>query len=190
MIKGTRVLLRPIIKEDLPLQHKYYQSIEHFTLNASLPQVTSIEAMDEWYELATKRDEKNQFMGIEVEGKYIGCCSMKNSENWPGNYWYGIGIGDPSYWGKGYGTEVTKLMIDYAFHYLGARRLGLGTNSKNPRAIRCFKSCGFVEEGRIRKHYWIDGSYADYVYMGLLREEWENLKTAHNHSMNQTPAEV
>ena len=176
MIKGERVLLRPITKEDLSLQHKYYQNIEHFTLNASLPQVTTIESMDEWYELATKRDEDNQFLAIEVEGKYIGYCSIKNSKTWPGNFWYGISIGDPEYREKGLGSEVTKLMVDHTFHYLGARRIGLGTNSKNPRAIRCFASCGFVEEGRIRKHYWISGSYADYVYMGILREEWENSK--------------
>lgn len=174
MIRGERVLLRPVVKEDVPIQHQFYQNIELFTLNASIPHVTTLEAMDEWYEISTKRDENNQFLAIEVDGEYIGVCSIKNSKSWPGNYWYGIAIGNPEYWGKGYGSEVTQLMKDYAFHYLGARRIGLGTNSKNPRAIRCFESCGFVEEGRIRQHYWIDGGYADYVYMGILREEWES----------------
>ncbi len=176
MIKGTRVLLRPITKEDLPIQHKYYQNIEHWTLNAGLPQVTTVETMSEWYNLVTKRDSNKQFLGIEVDGKYIGHCSLTSSDLEPGNYTYGVSIGDPSYWSKGYGTEVTRLMVDHSFHYLGARRVGLRTNSKNPRAIKCFGSCGFVEEGRIRKLYWIDGSFADLVFMGILREEWESLK--------------
>jgi len=176
MIKGARVLLRPITRKDVPVQHGFHQNFEYFYLNASLPHVSTIESMDEWYEIATKGDENNQFLAIEVEAKYIGYCSLKNAKTWPGAYWYGIGIGDPEYWGKGYGSEVTKLMIDFAFHYLGARRIGLGTNSKNPRAIKCFKSCGFIEEGRIRKQYWIDGSFADSVYMGILREEWEIFK--------------
>jgi len=176
MIKGTRVLLRPITKEDLALQHKYYQNIEHWTLNAGLPQVTTIEAMDEWYKLVTKRDENKQFLGIEVDGNYIGHCSISTSAKSSGDYIYGIAIGDPSYWSKGYGTEVTKLLVDYAFHYLGARRVGLRTNSKNSRAIKCFGSCGFIEEGRIRKSFWIDGSYTDLVLMGILREEWESQK--------------
>jgi len=176
MIKGIRVLLRPITKEDLPIQHKYYQNIEHWTLNAGLPQVTTIEAMDEWYKLVTKRDENKQILGIEVDGNYIGHCSISSSTQSTGSSIYGIAIGDPSYWSKGYGTEVTKLMVDFAFHSLGARRVGLRTNSKNPRAIKCFSSCGFIEEGRIRKAFWVDGSYADLVLMGILREEWESQK--------------
>jgi len=176
MIKGTRVFLRPITKEDLPIQHKYYQNIEHWTLNAGLPQVTTIEAMNEWFSLVSKRDENRQFLGIEADGIYIGHCSINTSAQTPGDYVYGVSIGDPSYWSKGYGTEVTKLMIDYSFHYLGARRIGLRTNSKNLRAIKCFGNCGFIEEGRIRKHYWLDGSYADLVFMGILREEWESQK--------------
>lgn len=176
MIKGARVLIRPITKDDLPRQHKFYQNIEHWTLNAALPQVTTFEAMNEWHELVTKRDENKQFFGIEVDGEYIGHCSISNSEKELNNYWYGIAIGDPSYWSKGYGSETTKIMIDFGFHYLGARRISLSTNSKNPRAIKCFSSCGFIEEGRIRKSTWIDGSYADRVIMGILREEWENQK--------------
>ena len=40
------------------------------------------------------------------------------------------------------------------------------------RAIRAYRACGFVEEGRLRQHVWSDGAYIDLVYMGILREEW------------------
>ena len=40
------------------------------------------------------------------------------------------------------------------------------------RAIRTYRACGFVEEGRLRQHVWSDGAYIDLVYMGILREEW------------------
>ena len=33
-------------------------------------------------------------------------------------------------------------------------------------------SCGFVEEGRMREHIWLDGRYLDNVLMGILRDEW------------------
>ena len=60
-------------------------------------------------------------------------------------------IGDRAYWGRGYGREVVKLLLDYGFRYLGARRIVLTTHAKNERAIRCFGACGFVEEGRPRQ---------------------------------------
>jgi RimJ/RimL family protein N-acetyltransferase len=173
MIKGKRVLLRPVKKEDIPIQHKFHQNYKLAVLSASQPHVTPIESTEEWYQFCIKKS-KEQILAIEIDGAYVGHCSIRDSESYPGNYWYGIEIGDPEQWGKGYGSEVTNLVVDFAFHYLGARRIGLGTNSANERAINCFKSGGFVEEGRIRKHFWVDGNYADYVYMGILREEWEN----------------
>ena len=176
MIKGERVLLRPVVREDIPKQHKFYQNIELFTLNAGLPQGYPIESAEEWYEVCVKKDPNTNFLAIEVDGEYIGFCSLKHNNYYLGCYYYGLTIGNPSMWGKGYGSEVTGLMVDFAFQYLGARRVGLGTNSKNERAIKCFLSCGFKEEGRQREMKWINGSYADYVSMGILRMEWEESK--------------
>ena len=43
----------------------------------------------------------------------------------------------------------------------------------NERAIRAYKACGFVEEGRLREHMYSDGRYVSAVYMGILRSEWQ-----------------
>lgn len=49
----------------------------------------------------------------------------------------------------------------------------LEVHAANERGIRAYRSCGFVEEGRMREHVWLGGRYADNVIMGVLREEWE-----------------
>ncbi len=46
-------------------------------------------------------------------------------------------------------------------------------HAANGRAIRAYKACGFVEEGRMREHVWLGGRYVDNVLMGVLRGEWE-----------------
>jgi len=173
MIKGNRVLLRPMEKEDVSIQHKFNQDIEVSVLNATFPHVSPIERAQEMYENFTKKDEESDFFAMEVNGKYIGFCSLRHSKNYPGSYHLGIIIGDREQWGKGYGREVVNLLVNHCFQYFGARRIGLITNSKNERAISCFAACGFIEEGRVRKIRWIDGDYADMVEMGMLREEWE-----------------
>jgi RimJ/RimL family protein N-acetyltransferase len=43
----------------------------------------------------------------------------------------------------------------------------------NERAIRAYRACGFVEEGRMREHVWLAGRYVDNVIMGVMREEWK-----------------
>lgn len=51
---------------------------------------------------------------------------------------FGIGL-LPQYWGKGYGTEVTKFIVDYAFRWLGLHRIALGVFEGNERAIAIYK---------------------------------------------------
>ena len=41
----------------------------------------------------------------------------------------------------------------------------------NLRAIRSYKKCGFVEEGRLRDAFFREGNYHDIVVMGVLEEE-------------------
>ena len=69
-------------------------------------------------------------------------------------------------------ANVVPVLLEYAFHYLGARRIGLTTHAKNARAMRCYRACGFAEEGRPRKVVWIEGEYTDLVEMSILRDEW------------------
>jgi RimJ/RimL family protein N-acetyltransferase len=87
----------------------------------------------------------------------------------------GITIGDKGYWGRGYGTDAIRLLLDYAFRLRNIRRIYLTVNSTNERAIGAYRRCGFVEEGRLRQHVWSAGQYIDLVNMGILRGEWETL---------------
>lgn len=114
---------------------------------------------------------------IEADGQYIGFCSLYNLLNPNGNLELGITIGDRAYWGRGYGREAVTLLLTYGFHYLGARRIALTTHAKNERALRCYRACGFVEEGRPRKAVWIEGEYVDLVNMSILRDEWQPSQT-------------
>jgi RimJ/RimL family protein N-acetyltransferase len=49
----------------------------------------------------------------------------------------------------------------------------LEVHSANERRIRAYRSCGFVEEGRMREHVWLGRRYADNLIMDVRREEWE-----------------
>jgi RimJ/RimL family protein N-acetyltransferase len=50
-------------------------------------------------------------------------------------------------------------------------------NGTNERAIRAYRACGFVEEGRLRQHVWSEGAYIDLIHMGILRKEWQGYET-------------
>jgi RimJ/RimL family protein N-acetyltransferase len=173
MLKGTRVLLRPMEQQDIPRQHEFNQDPELFGLDCAPACVSPRERAQAFYETRTRPDDNSAPFAIEADGKYIGYCGLMNVQDRHGNFELGILIGDREYWGRGYGREVVRLLLHYGFHYLGARRIALTTHAKNERAIRCYLACGFVEEGRPRKVLWIEGEYTDLVEMSLLRDEWQ-----------------
>lgn len=86
--------------------------------------------------------------------------------------WVGIGIGDREFWGKGYGTDMMKLCLQYAFTELCVARVSLGLHEYNSRALRSYEKCGFRLEGRTRKDILREGRRTDTLWMGILREEW------------------
>lgn len=55
----------------------------------------------------------------------------------------GITIGDRDYWGRGYGSEAARLLLDHLFDELGLRRVYLHTLTWNHRAQGAFRKAGF-----------------------------------------------
>ncbi len=110
--------------------------------------------------------------GIEADGQLIGFCGLNNRDPFASTAELGITIGDKSYWGRGYGREAIGLLVAYGFSKLNLRRVYLRVHGRNERAIRAYRSCGFVEEGRLRQHVWSDGAYDDLIYMGVMRDDW------------------
>jgi RimJ/RimL family protein N-acetyltransferase len=84
----------------------------------------------------------------------------------------GISVGDREYWGKGYGTDAVRLILQYGFIELNLRRISLGLHAYNERALKSYEKAGFKMEGRMRGEGWRDGVHYDSLWMGILREEW------------------
>ena len=93
--------------------------------------------------------------------------------NWSaGDSFVGLGIGEAEHWGKGYGTDVMKVLLRFAFAEVNLRRVTLSVFEYNPRAIRSYEKAGFRHEGRARKVLNKEGKRWDVLFMGILREEW------------------
>jgi RimJ/RimL family protein N-acetyltransferase len=114
------------------------------------------------------------FFAIVLKDKDIHIGNIKiGSINWIHRYAdVGILIGDKTCWGKGFGVEAIKLVVDYAFKKLNLRRLEAGCYSNNIRSIKAFKKAGFIEEGCLRQRYFCEGGYVDRVCLGVVRENW------------------
>jgi RimJ/RimL family protein N-acetyltransferase len=83
-----------------------------------------------------------------------------------------LAILDPSFWSRGYGTEATQLMIDYAFATLNLNRIQLHVCAENTSAIKIYQRVGFIKEGELRQAMFRNSHYADFWVMGMLRSDW------------------
>lgn len=107
-----------------------------------------------------------------ADDQVIGFIGLAGIDWVHGSAWVGIGIGDPAFWGKGYGTEAMQLLLHYAFDELNLFRVNLVVFEYNERAMRSYIKSGFVVEGRARNMFMREGRRWDFIYMGILRDEW------------------
>ena len=87
----------------------------------------------------------------------------------------GMAIGDKNYWGKGYGTDTIKVILNYCFSKLDLNKVYLDVWEENKRAINCFLKCDFKNDGVLRQHVRKGNKYHNKLVMSILRSEWEKL---------------
>jgi len=80
-------------------------------------------------------------------------------------YWLGHLIVNPALRGRGYGTELTRLLIRRAFEVHAAREVSLVVFPENRHAIRCYRAAGMVEDGFERHDFPCYGVRVDLVRM-------------------------
>jgi RimJ/RimL family protein N-acetyltransferase len=180
MLRGEKVILRALEREDLPRLWAFHNDVEFELVIGGDPwEPQSLARLQARFEAQSSEGEHDGMnFAIEADGKCIGSCGLFHIDQTAHTGELGIGIGDKEYWGRGYGREALRLLLDYAFRLRNFHRVWLRVNAANERAMRAYRACGFVEEGRLRQHTWGDGQYVDEVHMGILRGEWEAARAA------------
>ncbi|KAF8133939.1 acyl-CoA N-acyltransferase [Boletus edulis] len=104
-------------------------------------------------------------------GAFIGQVVLHVPERRNRDGTYGVCL-LPAFWNRGYGSEVTAFVVDYAFRWIGLQRLSLSVFACNERAVTVYEKAGFVIEGRKRASVWSNDRWEDVLFMGILRDEW------------------
>jgi RimJ/RimL family protein N-acetyltransferase len=179
MLKGKSVFLRPVKRSDISYFLKWFNDsevIQYLTLYLPMTEMSEEKYIEE---LGTTRAKSDALFVIEaIKGdstKPIGNCGLHGINSKDHNATFGIVIGEKDYWSKSYGTEATRLLINYGFQQLNLHRISSFAVAFNERSIKLHKKVGFWEEGRLRQAFFKNGQYHDLVLFGILREEWRGL---------------
>jgi|HigsolmetaGSP12D_1036236.scaffolds.fasta_scaffold01533_5 RimJ/RimL family protein N-acetyltransferase len=173
---GERIMLREYRREDLVPMRQWVNDPEIVGfLSDIFLYPHALEATQDFLDamLEGRPDSRGFVIADRSTELYIGQINL-DSIDWKNRVGtIGIVIGSAQHHGLGYGTEAMRLLIDYSFRELNLNRLELSVYDFNERAYRCYRKCGFREEGRLREKLYRNGRYVDVIQMGLLRREYE-----------------
>ena len=176
-IVGEKVALGPLHRGILPFMVRWLNDFEVTFLSGDPLRPMSGEAIEAMYEHDSKGEQRDRVDFIVYERatmRLIGIMELRHINTRNHNAEFGILIGEKDCWGKGYGTEATMLMLDYAFSVLGLHNVLLDTDSYNERAIRAYTRAGFRVIGHRREaKRWGDKFY-DTVLMDCLSTEFRS----------------
>ncbi|MDX2005729.1 MAG: GNAT family N-acetyltransferase [Meiothermus sp.] len=88
----------------------------------------------------------------------------------------GILIGAKARWGKGYGTDAVRAVLQYGFTKMGLRKVKLRTYKHNVRAQRAFEKSGFRLVANPNPPPRFNFGLAprpEFVPMEIAKDEWE-----------------
>ncbi len=174
---GTLIRLRPSERADLPLFAQWLSNPE--MRDYVTVRYMSLALEEHWFEgllpdVGGVAPSRLHFV-IETReaARPIGVTGLEDF-NWRDREAeVGIIVGDPEFWGRGYGSDAMRAILNVGFNWYNLHRIYLRVVDDNARAIRSYEKCGFTHEGRFREAVFIDGRYHDYLVMGMLQREFQ-----------------
>lgn len=180
-IKGNKVVLKEATNKDIDeLYFWKYEEKEQEAKKWNGPYILEEKITKEEY-----RKDWNKEIFPYIPASLV-IMSDRKTIGYVGSYWVdkntnwletGIVIYDSNFWNGGFGTEAYKLWIDYLFTSTDIHRLGMSTWSGNTRMVKVADKLGMKEEARIRGARVVNSEYFDAIKMGILRKEWEEIKS-------------
>jgi len=182
-LDGERVCLCPLRRDDADIYAKWLTNPKLSNLLGVGGPVTIERELEFLDSMLTADPGKDMVLGIwdKERVELIGNVGLHQIDGVNQHAMAGIFIGDEANWGKQYGSEAMRLMLDYVFHTMNLRKVWLHCFGHNERAYTTYQKMGFKEVGRHKDHTFRDGDWVDYIIMEVFRNEFYN--TNYNDSL-------
>ncbi|MDX2304565.1 MAG: GNAT family N-acetyltransferase [Microscillaceae bacterium] len=171
-LKNEELLsVREGVKEDASAAIDYLNRVAYETdfLSFGGGEFTKTIAEEEQYIERHQNCENQIFLIAEIKGEIAGILTVDASPKSRFRHVVEFGISIPkAHWGKGIGSILIRIMIDWAKEGKVIRKINLKVRSDNESAIQLYKKFGFEIEGLMRRDAFIRDRFFDTYVMGLL----------------------
>lgn len=173
-IEGEAVALGPHRRDLLPLYHRWMNDFEVSRTSGLVFYPLTREAVDAWYERVADNTRAVEFTIYERASlRPIGITGLAEIERHHGTAEFWITLGARDCWGKGYGSETTRLMLEYGFTAVGLENIMLKVHSFSERSVALYRRAGFQLIGCRRNAIRAGNRRYDDVYMDCISGEFQ-----------------
>lgn len=174
LFQTERIAFRKITEQDIALYHTWRNDLEVMqTTSPALDVYSSKETEDFVTQVILRSDAAKSYMIVEkIVDRPIGIISLIHIDYKNRNAECIIDIGEKQAWGKGYGTEAMKLLLNYGFLEMNLHRICLRVFSFNERAVQLYKKVGFQTEGVSKESLFRHGRWHDTIHMAILQRDY------------------
>ena len=151
--RGEMVVLREKRLSDARNDYAWRTDVELARFDAARPFAASLDDYTALFrdELAYPSPYRRSLAVETLDGRHIGNVMYYNIDALRREAEIGITIGDRDFWGRGYGTDTVRTLVEHILRVTGFRRVHLKTLDWNRRAQRAFEKAGFRVCGRSRR---------------------------------------
>jgi RimJ/RimL family protein N-acetyltransferase len=139
--------LRPVTADDADAMWEMVNVPEGNDLSATSATFTYLQ-IQEWCAGRSDADERLDLAIVENDtGEYAGEAVLNEYDADGETANFRIALRGPAWYGRGLGTEATRLIVAHGLHTIGLRSITLSVLARNPRAVRTYEKAGFHRSG-------------------------------------------
>jgi RimJ/RimL family protein N-acetyltransferase len=182
MIKGSRVMLRPVRDQDWPVIEGWGHDRESLWGAFQRFQLDHVPLLRQAYQHSELLKREGGLLLAETlaGGQIVGFVRYSfiayPDTDFPCPE-IGFGIPDVEARGKGYARQAVGLLTDYLFSGYAAERIVAFTDTDNLPSQHVMEGVGFQREGVLRRAMFRDGRWHDIAIYGILRGEQKPVTT-------------
>jgi len=174
IVRGQLVGLGPVRRDLAALYQRWFNDLRVTRTLAWSYRPLSREAAESFLDAAFPLAGTDvSFVVYELTTlKPIGGVSLNDVDRARGTADFALVIGEPDAWGKGCGTEATRLTLAYAFDVLGLYNVHLVVYANNPRGVRAYERAGFRRIGVRRGAHRLGRERFDEIHMDAVADDF------------------
>lgn len=161
-------------EEHLELVRKWRMDPEVSKYMYTNPKITH-EHQKKWYE-KIKKDSTRRYWIIIADDEFVGVVNLYNIDLINKRCSWAYYLGETSVRGKGVGKQIELNILSYVFDDLGLNKLRCEVLAFNELVVKIHQKYGSKIEGQLQKHIYKNGEFHDVIVMGILKEEWDEIK--------------